>query len=173
MDLVLMKFALFKATDDIIERYGFEKEAKDFCRKTLASHAKYREHISPYPDEKRVPDLTLMASFRKSSIGIFKLVEALRYGTEYDGTIKMGIKLRKNAEEILDYGALKEMVKEILDDLAEEAKAVTPEDERPVEQAGTDCKDLVAEARMSAAEMLAATVEQLHNAQQKLYSGAL
>ena len=42
------------------------------------------------------------------------------YGRAHDGLVKLGLRARKNAEEIMEYNTLKELVTEILDMMSDE-----------------------------------------------------
>ena len=141
----ILDLLLFKKTmrdylvDSWMNQKAFPDAVKASIRQVTATHAAYRSMLRPYsmdlqgnPLEPNPVNLEWKKGWPRSCELFLQLVEAVAFDTEFDPSLKNGIKNRKAPDELLEYVQFKEKVVDI--ETALEKESNRP----PTETAATD-----------------------------------
>ena len=82
--------------------------------------------LSGYPGQ-RAPDVSWGSGWKESGNKLMFFIEGLVYGRSYNGIVKLGIRARKNAEEIMQYQQILEAIAEMENLIKDEASTATAE----------------------------------------------
>ena len=92
--------------NDVADQMGVPNEVKRELVDKAGSWRLFREHVEPYDGS--VVALQWKRGWAKSSELYFMLYLRVCFNKDYDGAVKQGLKNRKSAAEILQYGHYKE-----------------------------------------------------------------
>ena len=97
--------------NDVADQMGVPNEVKRELVDKAGSWKLFREHVEPY--DGRVVVLPWKRGWAKSSELYFMLYLQVCFKKDYDGAVKQGLKNRKSAAEVLQYGHFKEAFEDV------------------------------------------------------------
>ena len=98
---------------------NFDAQVKQKIMEHTSTHRSYRQHVRGYPDDGQT-SLMWKKGWPQSAELFLQLVEAVAFDTEYDASLKNGVKNRKACTEMLEYVQMKERIAEIEEALSKE-----------------------------------------------------
>ena len=107
IELYEMKYKMMTMLQrDVADQMGIPNEVKRELVDRAGSWKLFREHVEPYDGS--VVALQWKRGWARSSDLYITLYLTVCYKNDYDGAVKQGLKNRKSAAEILQYGNFKE-----------------------------------------------------------------